>query len=245
MYIVSGTMSKVRHYCLTFFNEPKIKLPEGIRYAIYGEEIAPETGKKHWQTYIELYSPQRHSFIKKAYDDKTIHIEARQGTRDQAREYCMKDGKWEEFGKWIKGQGNRTDLEHIVERMKSGTKINEIMMDHSFMYCKYRNGLKDIAAEISRKSIPNWRDIDVEIISGPTGVGKTRGAFETLGYDAYKIEGRNLKWFQDYNGEKAIIIDEYDNDVPITHLLNLLDGYKLRLNVKGTHTFADRDWETF
>jgi hypothetical protein len=57
----------------------------------------------------------------------------------------------------------------------------------------------------------------------------------------YKIEGYNLSWWQDYCGEKIIVIDEYDNNVPITQMLNFLDGYKLRLNVKGSHTYAA--WE--
>lgn len=231
-------MSKVRHYCVTFFNKPTTNLPEKVRYAIYGEEVCPTTNKTHWQSYIELNSPQRMAAIKKMYNDNTIHIEERRGTREEARTYCMKDNKYEEYGKWISGQGHRSDLDDIVEQMKQGKKLTDVMLENPKTYCQYRNGLRDINATIVKKNVPAWRDVDVELVTGPTGVGKTRDAVTKMP-DAYKTEGRSLAWWQDYDGEDELIIDEYDNDVPITQLLNILDGYKLRLNVKGSHTYAN------
>lgn len=232
-------MSKVRNYCLTFYTEPKYKLPKGIRYAIYGVEICPNTGKTHWQSYIELHNPQRISWIKKAYEDNTIHAEARRGTRKQAREYCMKDEKFTEHGKWIKGQGHRSDLDEIADQLIDGTMtIEEVMTEAPSTYCRYRNGLKDLGALGTKKKTKKFRHVETIVLSGSTGTGKTRKAME---HAQYKIEGNNLSWWQDYCGEKCILIDEYNNDIPITELLNLLDGYQLRLNVKGTHTYANWD----
>jgi hypothetical protein len=54
----------------------------------------------------------------------------------------------------------------------------------------------------------------------------------------FKISGDALQWWDGYDGEKSILIDEYDNQIPITRLLNLLDGYHLRLPVKGGFTYA-------
>lgn len=230
-------MSKVRHYCLTFYTEPKHKLPNGTRYAIYGKETCPTTGKTHWQTYIELHNPQRLSWIKKAYEDKTIHAEPRRGTREQAREYCKKDNNYTEYGRWIKGQGHRTDLEEIADQLVSGTMtIEEVMKETPKTYCQYRNGLKDLAALGTKKKTKKFRQIETIVLSGSTGKGKTRKAMKEA---QYKIEGNNLSWWQDYCGEECILIDEYNNDIQITELLNLLDGYQLRLNVKGSHTYAN------
>lgn len=232
-------MSKVRHYCVTFFHEPEQKtLPEGVRYAIYGKEICPTTGRTHWQSYIELTKPMRMAAIKKLYDDNTMHIELRRGTRDEARDYCKKDNNFIEVGDWISGQGARTDLKGLVAKMKDGTKLSEIMVDEPQLYCQYRNGLKDIAAEITKAAIPAFRNVEVELITGPTGCGKTRNAME---HATYKIQGTQLQWWQDYDGDKVICIDEYDNNLPITEMLSLLDGYKLRLNIKGSHTYAAWD----
>lgn len=228
---------KVRHYCLTFFTEPVAKLPEGFRYAIYGKEICPETKTEHWQAYVELHNSQRMSFIKKAYSDNTIHCEQRKGTRDQAREYCKKDGQWTEYGKWISGQGHRSDLEEVAGSLIMGaTSIQDVMENNPTLYCKYRNGLKDLAAAGTKKKTKEFRKLEVILITGPTGCGKTREAMKEA---SYRIQGTQLQWWQDYEQEDCICIDEYSNDVKITELLNILDGYQLRLNVKGSHTYAN------
>jgi len=211
-------------------------LPDDCRYVIFGEEICPDTGKKHWQSYCELLKPMRMSAVKKMFKDGTMHLETRMGTRDQARDYCKKDGKFTEYGKWISGQGHRSDLDEIVEALTSGTKrVTDIMIDNPQTYCRYRNGLNDIQASIDKKKNSDFRKIEVTIITGPTGCGKTRKAMEEA---TFKIEGNTLKWWNGYDNDKVICIDEYDNDVGITTLLNLLDGYKLRLETKGGFTYA-------
>ncbi len=224
-----------RHFCLTFFKIPRIELPNKVRYAIYGEEKCPETETTHWQSYVELFKPARFATIKKMYTDDTIHIEVRKGTREQARNYCKKDEKWAEHGVWIEGQGSRTDLAPIMAELASGSTIGDIMLEHPEVYCRYRNGLKDVAAEYAKRASESWREVEVILHTGPTGIGKTRHAMTEA---TYKIQGSQLKWWQDYQGEKVICIDEYNNNVPIDELLALLDGYTLRLDVKGSNTYA-------
>lgn len=232
------TMSKPsRAYCFTAFSRPVCDEHPAIRYMIYGKEKCPKTGKKHYQGYLELHKPARLSALKKIFEDETVHFESRKGTRDQAREYCMKEGRYVEFGDWAAGgSGARNDLKKICRKLQQGVPLKEIAMKEPQIYCRYRNGLRDIAAWVQEKSVPEYRKLDVCLICGPTGCGKTRYAMK---HAQYKIEGRNLKWWQDYDGEDVICIDEYNNDVPITEMLNLLDVYKLRLNVKGGHTYAN------
>lgn len=225
-----------RHYCLTFFNKPKIELCDKIRYAIYGEEICPETKKTHWQAYIELYSPTRMSGIKKIYNDKTIHIETRRGTRDQARDYCKKDNKYTEHGRWIKGQGHRTDLETVVEDLKNGKKLSELALEQPALYCQYRNGLKDITSMIQNKKLGEYQPVEVILLTGPTRCGKTRTAKKEA---TYTIHGSELDWWQGYENDECILIDEYNNDQSVSIMLKLLDNYRTRLNVKGSHTVSN------
>lgn len=228
---------KSRNYCVTFYNEPKHTLPSGFRYAIYGKEICPNTGRTHWQSYVELYNSQRPSYLKRAFEDNTIHLEIKRGTRLQARDYCKKDGDFNEFGVWIGGQGHRSDLDVIGEQLLSGeSTLEDIMRETPTTYCQYRNGLRDLAAVGTKNKTKAFRNLEVILLTGPTGCGKTRQAMEEA---EYRIQGTQLAWWQDYNGEKTICIDEYNNDVGITEMLNLLDGYQLRLNVKGSHTYAN------
>lgn len=224
-----------RGWCGTFYENPQQKHPDKVRYAIYGKEKCPTTGKIHWQSYIEFFKPQRMSGIKKMYNDKTVHLEIRNGTREEAKVYCQKDKDWVEVGEWIKGQGHRTDLTPIVQALIDGTPLSEVMMTNPEIYCRYRNGLKDIAAHTQRINTPAWRSVEIILHTGPTGVGKTRDAMKEA---TYKIQGSQLQWWDGYDGDKIICIDEYNNDVKITVLLELLDGYKKRLPIKGGHTFA-------
>lgn len=228
-----------RHYCITFFKEPTVYEHECIRYAIYGKETCPSTGKVHWQSYVELFKPCRIARLKKIYNDKTLHAEVRRGTREEARDYCKKENSFTQTGKWIKGQGHRTDLESVVGELQDGKKLSELMIEQPALYCQYRNGLKDISAAVTKNKCKEFRKVDVTLLTGPTGCGKTKQAMEEMKGEGYKIEGCNLSWWQDYDLEECILIDEYDNDLKITELLNLLDGYQLRLNVKGSHTYAN------
>lgn len=224
-----------RSYCATFFTKPANPLPDGVRYAIYGEEICPETKRVHWQAYIELKDARRITGVKTLFNDQKVHLEKRRGTRLEAKDYCMKDNKYEEFGKWIKGRGHRSDLDDVIERIREGDSLSTIMVEEPETYCKYRNGIRDIYAAVNEENCPKWRDVEVILCTGPTGCGKTRLAMEEA---SYKIQGHQLQWWQDYDKDAIICIDEYNNNLPIDELLALLDGYKLRLNVKGSHTYA-------
>ncbi len=235
---VKRATKRARGWCATFFTEPSDMQPNKLRYGIYGEEVCPRTKKKHWQSYLEFNAPQTMAAIKKMFSDPSIHLEQRKGTRDQARDYCMKDGSFIETGTWISGQGARTDLTPIIDALKEGESIEDVMLDNPEVYCRYRNGLNDIAAVVQQKNIEAWRVIKITLHCGPTNTGKTRDAMKEA---TFKVQGCGLKWFNGYKGDKAILIDEYNNDVKIGYLLTLLDGYMCRLEIKGSHTYANWD----
>ena len=55
-------MSKLRNYCFTLHAEtlPTLEFPEDdVRYAIWQTEKCPETGRLHYQGYLELAKPMR------------------------------------------------------------------------------------------------------------------------------------------------------------------------------------------
>lgn len=227
---------QARKWCATFYTEPPDKQPDGVRYAIYGKETCPTTHKLHWQSYIEFDKRMTVTGIKNLYADTTVHLEITNGTRDQARTYCQKDNEWEEVGDWESGgQGARTDIKAFVQKLKDGNSLKDTALEEPQLYCRYRNGLKDINNWVIEDQLEDWRDIEIWLFHGPTGTGKTKQAMAEA---TYKIKGKGLDWWQDYTGQKIICIDDYNNDLKITELLGLLDGYKLRLNVKGSHAYA-------
>ena len=234
--------TKIRAYCLTMWNKPA--MPDNmkwVRYMIAGREICPDTKKEHWQCYIELHRPQRITTIKKFFHDEKIHLEERKGTRIEARDYCMKDKDYQEYGVWNKlGQGCRVDLDYLAKKLISGnSNLKEVMTEQPGLYCRYRNGLKDMYAVGQKNASKDFRKVKVEVIWGDTGAGKTRQA--TSQGDHFMLDmpdtGQPL-WFDGYNGEKHIILDDFYGRIKHSKLLRLLNGNQYRCAIKGGFTYA-------
>lgn len=232
-------MKQARNYCFTDFqlldletiyNENK----DIVRYICWGEEVCPSTKKKHNQGWIQFFNKKRFGGVKRLFGCKKIHIEACYGNEFKNDKYCKKDNKFKQLGKFVT-QGQRTDLEDIKKNIIKGAKLKNVMNDHFETYCRYRNGIKDFYQVTQKEISKKWRDIKVEYVWGSTGTGKTRYAMKEA---QYKITGDALQWWDGYENEKTILIDEYDNNIPITQMLNILDGYHLRLPVKGGFTYA-------
>jgi len=47
------------------------------------------------------------------------------------------------------------------------------------------------------------------------------------------IKSSSNKWWDGYRGESSVIIDEFDGQIGITHLLRWLDKYPCSVEVKG------------
>lgn len=85
---------------------------ESVRRAVVQREKCPETGRLHYQGFLELVSPMRFNAIKGILRCDSAHLEKRKGTPQQAWDYCTKedtreDGPWEYGEGRPKGQGTR------------------------------------------------------------------------------------------------------------------------------------------
>lgn len=113
------------HWCFTAYDLPKedgagFTVPDAhkdFKYCVYQPEICPDTGTLHYQGYVELKRTNTLGQVKLMFNDNTMHLEPRRGTREDARAYCMKEDSRMpgtepiEFGEWTgKGQGRRDDL---------------------------------------------------------------------------------------------------------------------------------------
>ena len=75
--------------------------------------------------------------------------------------------------------------------------------------------------------------VDVYYIEGPTGIGKTYGIFERFP-DAYRpIVSGDKVWFDGYDGQETLLLDELRGNIKMSMLLQLLDPYPLKVEVKG------------
>ncbi len=131
-----------RSYCFTKYNNLSIPIvdfkdkSQPIRYVVYQHELCPITNKEHLQGYVEFKKLMTFKQTKNIFNDQTIHLEKRRGTRDQARLYCMKIKTRKqgttpaEQGNWKSGgQGARTDLHEITDKILSGNLNKEQLME--------------------------------------------------------------------------------------------------------------------
>lgn len=214
-----------RDWCFTCYDTNKeLSFDEkNVRYIIYGRERCPTTNKEHYQGFAIFNRtcriPKAKSWIG---GGNGTHCEPRRGTRDQARDYCRKDGDFIEWGLF----------EGITKENLFKQPIPYIKENYPEFYCRYHKGLEKLAVDKG----PKWRDLDVTVLWGPTGTGKTRQVMEKD--NVYKIDPP-YKWWDGYEGEDILLIDDYKKGaIDRGLLLNLLDGYRLRLETKGGHTWA-------
>lgn len=215
------------------------------RYIVFGSELGEQEGTSHFQGYVEFVGTQRFSKVKSLL--KRAHIEPRKGTREQAREYCLKGaqshGEWGklgakgpnfglnakicEFGDWnAGGQGTRTDLDRVrqlavEDGMRAVTTIcnaQQIRVAEKFL--QYN------------EEVRNWKPT-VIWIHGPTGTGKSRVA-RSLCNDDYYAKKNGTKWWDGYDGHENLIIDDFrDSWWSMTEMLSILDRYEHPLETKG------------
>ncbi len=227
-----------RNWCFTDFElinfqEIYTMYKDIIRYICWGVETCKKTQKKHHQGWIQLMNPKDMMPVKRLLGGK-CHLEKMNGSEYQNEKYCKKDGKYTHVGKFV-SQGQRSDIESIKKTLDEGGTMYEVAQDHFGDYIRYHKGFERYKELVDQKNSKEFRKVEVIIHRGPTNSGKTR---EAVANSEFLISGDSLNWWDGYQGEKSITIDEYSNQVNVTQMLRFLDGYQCRLAIKGGFTYA-------
>ncbi len=241
-----------RHWCFTLYGTPQpflgaTELPVGVRYVIYQREKCPDTGRHHWQGYVEFTTPVRLARARRTIGGAP-HCEPRRGSREEAREYCRKlDSRCEghdpiELGTWITGQGARTDIAAAVDIVRSSPSPAGLQLlydTHPTIMVKYSRGMANAlhhyAGRVGRDNPPS-----VYVHYGNTGTGKTYTVYDRHSLqDVWRapVSTNNIQWFDGYLGHNIALFDDFDGHHPaITVMLQILDRYPVQVPIKGAHT---------
>lgn len=91
------------------------------------------------------------------------------------------------------------------------------------------NNIQKIASHYDK---PKWRhNLKAEVYWGDTGSGKSFKAF-TENPDAY-LKCPSTKWWDGYQGEKIVIVDEFRGQIGIHNILRWCDKYPCTGEIKG------------
>jgi len=242
-------MAQSKHWCWTC-NNPTASLSfdeATVTYACWQKEQG-DSGTPHYQGYLQAPKVIRLTGVRKilaAAGYANAHVEAKKGTVQQATDYCKKeegrlDGPWE-FGQLPDkqpGQGKRNDLHALRDAVNDKRKFVDIADDDELLpvLAKHHKFEAKLRAAYERRDSLSFRTVNVEVLWGTTGTGKTRKAMDA---GAFKWSpSATAEWWDGYEQEPVLLIDEFYGQLKPARLLELLDGYTCRLPIKGGHTYA-------
>jgi len=252
---MSGLRS--RNWCFTLNNPVSDDIPEmfeqkGALYGVWQKEEG-EQGTPHLQGYVMFSETKTMSAVLKMVAPWKPHLEKRRGTHAQAKAYCEKTkgrlaGPWS-FGEEPAGQGKRNDLAALKRALDEGlSEVRIADSDDLFpVWVKHFKAIERYKRLKSEKS-RNWATI-TQVLYGPPGTGKTRWVHEHAGPDAYwlKKPGQGqTAFFDGYEGQEDVVIDEFYGWLPFDLLCRMCDRYPLMVDTKGgmTNFYPRRIWIT-
>jgi len=216
----------MRNVCFTAWDQVEYD-KEYMRYIVIGTEVCPSTGKEHYQGYVEFWRAYDLSVVKQLIGDST-HREERHGTALQASDYCKKDKNYIEFGVMSR-MGHRTDLDRIIHDVENKLSIRDVARNNPAEYIKYHKGVEKYKNLLIEPR--NWVT-EVIVLWGKTGCGKSRLAREiTSNYWVWTPQRGS--WFDGYEGQEDVIMEEFRGQLPLGMMLSLTDRYECPVQVKG------------
>lgn len=241
---VSRTRTRMLRWTLNNYTDEDVTrlqtyAKDKCAYMVFGYEVAPTTGTPHLQGYHYWENP--HVYPNAEFRRLTAGPDGKTRIRDflcnaspkSNRDYCSKDCKIWEYGE-IPRQGARTDWTRAQEQLKSDHIIDVIEeQPHLIPFVKALERVKQLYHK------PLHRDVNVITLIGDAGTGKSRWAYETYPDLYSKPEGY---WWDGYDGEKTILLDDYYGDIPYSQFLKVSDRYPLRVPIKGG--FVNAQWTT-
>lgn len=213
----------------------------------YQEEKCPNSINTHIQGYIG-FSKRRTFKNVKLLLGNTAHIEVAKGTPYENFVYCTKISSSTGRYKFQSGlfteptQGKRSDIAEAAEAIAAGRNIGELAISHPTIVIKFNKGLERLCELQPYKRRTN---LTVVVITGPTGIGKTRFVHDYAEAQELTIYPKDLNsnnnyWFDGYEKKDILLLDDFhDNQVDIHTLKHWLDIYSFNIQRKGSYTIPN------
>lgn len=221
-----------------------------VPWIIIGEEKG-EGGTPHLQMAFVTAVRRSRAWVSKHVCRGWIQPMAKDATIEHNVAYCSKEGKWHERGirPLEKGKAGGAALkrkwDEVKEDLKQGMTQLEMADKYTELVIKHGNGLRDVRNLYQGKL--ERKPLKVQWFWGETGAGKSFRAEEEA-----KIDGRPLyrqngsQWWDAYDGEPLVIIDDISPKYDFKDLLKHLDVYNVLIPCKGAHLWlkAQKIWVT-
>jgi len=212
-------------------------------------EQGGNTGRIHIQGYVWFKHETALTTVKEFLAAGDAPQKAK-GSMKKNYEYCTKsDTKLGGYDTVIcgnvptQGQGARKDLDAACELLKAKHGIKAVIEEFPGQYVRFHNGFAKIASHHAAKRVPFMRDMTRVVLHGDPNGGKSYLAntsdIESEIYPLPFLNGKST-WFDNYEGERTLLLEDFRGAIPFGELLRLLDGYKIQVPSKGS--FVPAAW---
>lgn len=150
-----------------------------------------------------------------------------------------------EFGDWTKGgKGSRNDIKNAHTELDDGCSLETMAINNPVAFIKYHRGFREYKNILMKANTKKFRKVSVKVYWGVAGSGKSKKALyddeNNRKDDIYVLEqSANGVWFDGYDGEKTLVINDFYGWIKYGMFLNLLDGHQQRLEIKGGSCWAN------
>jgi len=247
--------SQSKYWCFTINNPSERDCPfqweastdPVVKYCLWQYEIG-ENGTRHIQGHLVLESRRRLGGVRKL--SERAHWEIRRGSFEEANAYCSKDdtreiGPFQEESFRIsggphsfglapaEGRGARNDLLSLKRVVDQGGSLLECFEEDFSSMVRHNRGIM-LYKRLKTGLCRSWQTT-CTVYFGASGVGKSMRALADAGESSYWLprpEG-DRPWWDGYDGQETIVIDEFYGWMKRDFLYRLIDRYPLMLEVKG------------
>jgi len=218
-----------------------------VKYCLWQYEIG-ENGTRHIQGHLVLDKRLRLGGVKKL--NSRAHWEVRRGSYQEAETYCSKE-ETRELGPFLEsclmisggphsfgeapaeGRGARNDLLNLKRVIDRGGSLLDCFEEQFSSMVRNNRGIM-LYKRLKTGLCRSWQTT-CTVYFGGSGVGKSRRALADAGDSGYWLprpEG-DRPWWDGYDGQETIVIDEFYGWMKRDFLYRLIDRYPLMLEVKG------------
>jgi len=206
----------------------------GCQYIVYGREVGA-SGTPHLQGYVFFPKKLRKQSVARWIPN--AYLAPRNGTHEEARNYCIKDGDFVERGEPPLSAQQRSDRGGAATAAKwkaiqSSAQRGDIAWiadNHPKEFVLYKPRLESLYAPVTKP-------LDGELLHewwvGPSGSGKSRALWNL--YPNHFAKSIN-KWWDGYRHEDVVAIEEWspDNSLTAQALKKWADRYPFTGEIKG------------
>lgn len=212
-------------------------------------EKGADGGRYHLQGWLYMKNACEFKGVHKLFPDGwQAWVKKARGTPQQCWDYCTKE-ETKVWGPWTKGErpsgaGKRNDIEDFVKDaklLKTGEKkVKDLQEDHKRIEARCMRYFDRVVAREGQKRHTLTKCI---LLHGPPATGKTTRAAQMAalafpGEEPYYLPIKECKeqtqWWDNYNGEKAVIIEDAEPEfMNRNYFLRLIDKVPMQVAQKG------------